>query len=132
MSFLLALLRILVMALLQSVGISGIVGGLSSLRASEAIIGRVVLAAGKVVVVGWDLLARWWLFVRFFRRVMRFICLLSELLTGVCNLVCCGAMGGWVISHMDWARLWYCVKVCIISFAALSMSLVVVSAEVLR
>ena len=101
MSFLLALLRILVMALLQGVGIFGIVGGLSSLRTSKAIIGSVVSAVGGVVVVGWDLLARWWLFVSFFSRVMRFICLLSELLIGVCNLVCCGATGGWVIGDMD-------------------------------
>ena len=109
MGFLLALLRILVMALVQSVGISGIVGGLSNLRTSEAINGRVVSAVGGVVFVGWDLLARWWLFVRFLMRVMRFICLLSELLTGVCILVCCGTTGGWVIGHMDWTRLWYCV-----------------------
>ena len=64
------------------------------LRTSEAIIGRAVSADGGVVVGGWDLLARWWLFVRFFRRVMRLICRLSDLLTGVCSLVCCGAMGG--------------------------------------
>ena len=44
-SFLLGLLRIVVMALLQSVGISGIDGGLSSLRTSEAIIGSVVFVA---------------------------------------------------------------------------------------
>jgi len=65
MSFLLALLRILVMAMLQSVGTSGIAGGLSSLRTSEAIIGRVVSTVGGVVGVGWDLLARRWLFVSF-------------------------------------------------------------------
>ena len=82
MRFLLALLRIAGNALLQSVGISWIGGGLSKLRTSEAMIGRMVSALGGVVVVGWDLLARWWLFVRFCRRVMRFICLLSELLTG--------------------------------------------------
>ncbi len=36
------------------------------------------------------------------------------------------------MGHMDWARLWYCVKVCITSFVALSMSLVLVFVEVLR
>jgi len=87
MSFLLALLRIVVMALLQSAGISWIGGGLSRLRTLEAMICRVVSADGGVVVVGWGLLARWWLFVRFLRRVMRLICLLSELLTRVCSLV---------------------------------------------
>ena len=46
MSFLLALLRIVVMAMLQSFGISGIDGGLSSLRTSEAIIDRVVSVVG--------------------------------------------------------------------------------------
>ncbi len=85
MSSVMALLRIVVMALLQSAGISEIDGGLSSLRTSEAIVGRVVPAAGRVEVVGWDLLARWWMFVRNFRRVMCLICRLSELLTGVCN-----------------------------------------------
>ena len=84
-SLLLALLKMVVMALLQSVGISGINGGLSSLRTSVAIVGSLVSAAGRVEVVGWDLLARWWLFASFFRRVMRLICRLSELLTGVCN-----------------------------------------------
>ena len=74
------------MALLQSVGISGIDGGLSSLRTSETIIGSVVSVAGRFEVVCWDVLARWWLFVRFFRRVMRLICCLSELLTGVLRM----------------------------------------------
>ena len=120
------------MALLQSAGIYGIDGGLSSLRTSEAIVGRVVPVADRVEVIGWDLLARWWLFVRFFKQMMRFICRLSELLTGVYSLVCRGAMGGWFMGHMDWARLWYVVKVCITNCAALSMSLVVVSVEVLR
>jgi hypothetical protein len=83
-----------VMALLRSAGVSGIDGDLSSLRTSEAIVGRVVPAVSRVEVIGWDLLARWWLFVRFFWRVMRLLCRLSELLTGVCSLVCCGAMGG--------------------------------------
>ena len=50
----------------------------------------------------------------------------------MCIIVCCGAMVDWVIGHMDWARLWYCVKVCITSFAALSMSLVVDFVEVMR
>ena len=58
-SFLLALIRILEMALLQSVGISGIVGSLSSLRTSEAIICTLVSHVGGVVDVGWDLLACW-------------------------------------------------------------------------
>ncbi len=75
------------MTLLQSVGISGINGGLSSLRTSAAIVGSVVSAADRVEVVCWDVLARWWLFVSFFRRVMRVICRLSELLIGMCNLV---------------------------------------------
>ena len=81
------------MALLQSVGISRIDGGLSSLRTSEVIIGSVVSVAGQFKVSSWDALARWWLFERFFRRVMRLICRLSELLIRVCNLVCCGAVG---------------------------------------
>ncbi len=87
MSFLLALLRMVVMSLLQSVGISGTNGGLSSFRTSVAIVGSVVYAACRFEVVSWDLLTRWWLFMRFFRRVMRLICRLSELLIGVCNLV---------------------------------------------
>jgi len=94
MRFLLALLRIVVMTLFQSVGISWIDGGFSSLRTSEANIGRVVFVAGRFEVVCWDLLARWWLFVSFFLRVMRLICRLSELLIGVCNLVYCGALDG--------------------------------------
>ena len=36
------------------------------------------------------------------------------------------------MGHIDWARLWYCGKVLITSFAALSMSLVMVSEEMLR
>jgi hypothetical protein len=40
-----------VMALLQSVGISGIDGSLSSLRTSEAIIGRVMSVVGLFEVV---------------------------------------------------------------------------------
>ena len=36
------------------------------------------------------------------------------------------------MGHMDWARSWYCVKVFITSFEALSMSLVMVSVEMLR
>ena len=47
------------MALLQSVGISGINRGLSSLRTSVAIVGSVVSAAGRVEVVEWDLLVCW-------------------------------------------------------------------------
>ena len=94
MSFLLALLRMVVLALLQSVGIFGIDGGLSSLRTSEAIIGRVVSVAGLFEVACLHVLARWWLFERIFRRVMRLICRLSGLLIGVCNFVCCGAVGG--------------------------------------
>ena len=54
MSFLLALLRIKVMALLQSVGISRIYGGLSSLMTSVAIVGSVVSADDRVEVVDWD------------------------------------------------------------------------------
>ena len=50
MSFLSALLMIVAMALLQSVGISGIDGGLSSLRTSVAIVGSVVSVAGRVEV----------------------------------------------------------------------------------
>ncbi len=61
------------MALLQSVEISGIKGGLSSLRTLEASVGSVVSGAGRFEVVCWDVVARWWLFVRFFRRVMRLI-----------------------------------------------------------
>ena len=57
-SFLLALLRMVVLDLLQSVGISGIDGGLSSLRTSVAIVGNAVSTAGRVEVVGWGLLAR--------------------------------------------------------------------------
>ena len=120
------------MALLQSVGISRINGGLSSFSTSVAIVGSVVSVARRFEVVGWNLLARWWLFVMFFRRVMRLFCRLSELFIGVYNLVCCGAMGGWVIGHRDWARLWYCIKVCITSFAAMFVSWVVVSVEVVR
>ncbi len=75
------------MALLQSVGISRIDGGLSSMRTSEAIVGSVVSAACRFGVICWDVLARWWLIVSFFRRVIRLICHLSELLIGVCNLV---------------------------------------------
>ena len=71
----------------QSVGISWIYGGLSSFMTSVAIVGNVVSAKCRVEVVGWDLLARWRLFVRFFRWVTRLICRLSELLIGVCNLV---------------------------------------------
>ena len=82
------------MTLLQSVGKSGINEGLSSLRTSEAIVGGLVSVAGWFEVVCWDVLARWWLFVSFFRRVTRLICRLSELLIGVCNLVCCGAVDG--------------------------------------
>jgi hypothetical protein len=36
------------------------------------------------------------------------------------------------MGQIDWARFWYCVKVFITSFAAFSMSLVVVSGEMLR
>ena len=36
------------------------------------------------------------------------------------------------MGQIVWARLLYCVKVCITSFAALSISLVVVSVEMLR
>ena len=68
----------------------------------------------------------------FFRRAMRLICRLSELLIGVYNFVCRGAVVGWVMGHIDWARLWYWVKVFITSFAALSISLVVVFEEMLR
>jgi hypothetical protein len=81
-----------VMALLQSVGLSRIDGGLSSLRTSDAIIGSVVSVSGRFEVVCWDVLARWCVFVRFFRRVMRLICRSSELLIEVCNLVCRGAL----------------------------------------
>jgi len=131
MSFLMALLKMVVMAVLQSAGISGIDGCLSSLRNSVAIVGSPVSAPGRLEVVVWDLLVLTWLIVRFFRRVMRLICLFFDLLIGVCNLVCCGAVGGWVMGHMDWARLCYCVKVCITSLAALSMSLMVLSVETL-
>jgi hypothetical protein len=63
---------------------------------------------------------------------MRLICRLSELVIGVCNFVCFAELGGWVMGQIDWARLWYCVKVCITSFAALSISLVVVVVKILR
>ena len=100
MSFLLALLRMVVMALLQSVGMSGIDGGLSNLRTSITIFGSAVSSVGRFGVVVCNLLVLTMLFVSFFRRVMDLICLLSELLIGVCNLVCCGAEGGWVTGHM--------------------------------
>ncbi len=58
MSFLLDSLMMVVMAFLQSVGISGIHGGLSSLRTSVAIVSNVVSVDGRVEAVGWDLLAR--------------------------------------------------------------------------
>ncbi len=97
-----------------------------------AIVGSVVFVAGWFKVVDWDLLARRWLFVRVFSRLMRLTCLLSELLIGPCNLVFCGSVGGWVMGHVDWARLWYCVKVCVTRLAALSIYLVVISVETLR
>jgi hypothetical protein len=36
------------------------------------------------------------------------------------------------MGQIDWARLWYCVKVFITSFAAVSKSFVVASEEMLR
>ena len=63
---------------------------------------------------------------------MRLICRLSEFMIGGCNFVCRGAVGGWVMGHIDWARLWYRVRMFTTSFAALSMSLVVVSEEMIR
>ncbi len=36
------------------------------------------------------------------------------------------------MGQIHWARLWYCVKVCITRFAALSISFMVVSAEMRR
>ena len=36
------------------------------------------------------------------------------------------------MGQIDWARWWYCVMVCRTSFAALSMSLVVVVVEMRR
>ena len=55
MSFLLALLRMAVMALLQSAGMSGIDGGLFNLRTSIAIVGSVVSSVGRLAVVVCDL-----------------------------------------------------------------------------